>query len=199
MQRGLQQSSSEARSSETHLSTMQLAIQRTTSESLSITKSTSSDLGAIQQNLTRIDDKIEDLRSCGQADSRCPSADLYRVNLDPRNLRFYGRDDIIDSMKEELLPNDEVKRLRSFALYGMAGVGKTQTALEFTHRCRASFQAIFWISADTQRKLAQGFVEIARDLGYSNGGVVEDQDKSFVAVKRWFTTTGTLNFCLQIP
>ena len=94
-------------------------------------------------------------------------------------------------MTQELLPPNKPDRVRSFALSGMAGVGKSQTALEFVHKNLDRFKAVLWVSADGRQKLAQGFVEIARALGIFDIAVAEDQAKSIASVKRWCMTTGS--------
>ena len=133
---------------------MQETLQKSTSDSL-----------AMQQSLTKIDDKLKILRMLEapvrqhRLDSPC------HVNLDPRNNRFYGRNAELERMTQELLPPNKPDRLRCFALSGMTGVGKSQTALEFVHKNLDRFKAVLWVSADGRQKLAQGFVEIARALG----------------------------------
>ena len=152
-------------------------------------KSTSDSI-AMQQSLTKIDHKLHTLR-VSEAPTRQYRLDTpCHVNLDPRNNRFYGRNAVLDRMTQELLPANKPDQLRSFALSGMAGVGKSQTALEFVHKNINRFKAVLWVSADGRQKLAQGFGEIAKALGLCDVAVAEDQDKSIASVKRWCMTTG---------
>lgn len=161
------------------LLTIQQTLQKSTSNSL-----------AMQQSLIKIDDKLEILRML-EAPIRQHLLDTpCHVNLDPRNYRFFGRNAVLERMTQELLPPNKPDRLRSFALSGMAGVGKSQTALEFVHKNLDRFKAVLWVSADGRQKLAQGFVEIAQALGLSDIAVAEDQAKSIASVKRWCMTTG---------
>ena len=45
---------------------------------------------------------------------------------------FTGRDDILKRLKDHFAPQDEGGRCRkSFLLYGMGGIGKTQICLKF--------------------------------------------------------------------
>jgi Holliday junction resolvasome RuvABC ATP-dependent DNA helicase subunit len=45
---------------------------------------------------------------------------------------FTGREDIIERLKDHFVPQDEGNRYRkSFLLYGMGGIGKTQICLKF--------------------------------------------------------------------
>ena len=45
---------------------------------------------------------------------------------------FTGREDILERLKNHFAPQDEKNRWRkSFLLYGMGGIGKTQICLKF--------------------------------------------------------------------
>jgi hypothetical protein len=46
-------------------------------------------------------------------------------------------------------------------LYGLGGVGKTQTALAYAHEKRHNYHSIFWISGVNQATLFSGFEQIA--------------------------------------
>lgn len=66
------------------------------------------------------------------------------LNIYPRNNRFFGRNDVLQTLSEHLLPSmQDTLRLRSFALYGLAGIGKSQIATEFVYRNMRSFKAVF--------------------------------------------------------
>jgi tetratricopeptide (TPR) repeat protein len=47
------------------------------------------------------------------------------------------------------------------ALYGMGGVGKTQTAIAYVYANKAKYEKIFWISATSEAALLSGYQEIA--------------------------------------
>ncbi len=111
-----------------------------------------------------------------------------------RNERFFGRKDILAQMETELLDMpQEARRMRSFALHGMPGVGKTQTALQFVHQHLSAFEAIFWVSASSTEKLSQEYVDIARALDLDKGLVAADQLKSANLVKDWLRYTGRVS------
>lgn len=110
----------------------------------------------------------------------------------PRNQRFFGRADVLDRMERGLLHIENgTNGLRSFALHGMAGVGKTQTALQFVHQNQSKFDVILWVSGSDIEKLSQSFVDIARLLGLDNGTVSADQRRSLDLVQDWFRCTRT--------
>jgi hypothetical protein len=48
------------------------------------------------------------------------------------------------------------------ALYGLGGVGKTQTALAYVYAHKDTYDSIYWINAGNQADLFKGFQEIAK-------------------------------------
>ncbi|KAL8791633.1 MAG: hypothetical protein Q9195_005782 [Heterodermia aff. obscurata] len=89
-----------------------------------------------------------------------------------RNRHFFGRRAVIDTLRKAFFPKVEsthfgepVLDLKTFALCGPGGMGKTQIAVEFLYRHKADFDAIFWVNADEPSKLAQNFKHIAITLG----------------------------------
>jgi WD40 repeat protein len=79
------------------------------------------------------------------------------------NPEFEGRQTDLLTLYLNLVGNLRKTGLAHVGLGGMAGVGKTQLAVEFVHRFAFAFQHIFWVqAADTTTWLDQ-FVEIARD------------------------------------
>ena len=49
-------------------------------------------------------------------------------------------------------------------IHGLGGLGKTQLAIEYAHRFRESYDAVFWLSAETEFGLATDCADIARKL-----------------------------------
>lgn len=98
----------------------------------------------------------------------------------------YGRNDVLSLIENHLLPPlatspPEFTGLTTFALCGLGGVGKTQVAIEFSLRNKNQFDAIFWVYADTEGKLAAGFSDIAVALGLADeldvGNKVVNRDR----------------------
>ena len=78
-----------------------------------------------------------------------------------RNELFTGRHGLLEcleNMLHDVVPNQWNHRV---ALYGMGGVGKTQTALAYVYAHMASYKNIFWITATSEASLLSGFQEIA--------------------------------------
>lgn len=69
----------------------------------------------------------------------------------------------------------------AFGLYGQGGVGKTQVALKYVASHIDGFNAIFWVSADTEQKIVSGLETIAHKLNLSVGTPEETTEQ----VKTW--------------
>ncbi len=54
---------------------------------------------------------------------------------------------------------------RSFLIVGMGGVGKSQLAVRFASLYGAEFDALFWLTADSEARLTENYSNIAAELG----------------------------------
>lgn len=157
---------------------------------------------SIQASVTRTHFDVDQIKhSLIAIDQRTKGTELHHPHFRtngichiipyPRNDRFVGRIDILYQIESALLPTDAgSKRMTSFALHGMPGVGKTQTALQFVYLKKDRFPAIFWISASSVEKIILGYMEIARELGLTGKATSADQAESVNSVKNWFGYTG---------
>ncbi|MGN9911632.1 FxSxx-COOH system tetratricopeptide repeat protein [Phytohabitans sp. LJ34] len=66
------------------------------------------------------------------------------TNLPGRNPAFTGRDGVLAQVREALLRAPRVP----LALYGLAGVGKTQLAAEYAHRWADDYDVVWWVPAE---------------------------------------------------
>lgn len=106
------------------------------------------------------------------------------------NERFYGREDVLQRVREVLDPQEGTFQPRSLALHGMGGVGKTQIALQYANSSRHIYNAIFWISADNSIKMAQNFLEVGQKLGLiPDNNEAQDSFAAMVTVKSWLAET----------
>ncbi len=60
---------------------------------------------------------------------------------------------------------EDGNQLRSFAICGLGGMGKTELVIEYAYSRREQFDAIFWLGADDSKILASNFAQIAEQLG----------------------------------
>lgn len=107
-----------------------------------------------------------------------------------RNSNFVGREDVIKMIDEALLPSESSKgesELRTFALCGFGGIGKTQIAIHYAFERRNKFDAIFWIQADEATKLAKSFEQIAQDLDLVEEGESTNQVANVNLALEWLS------------
>ena len=95
-----------------------------------------------------------------------------------RNWDFYGQEDVLDEIdfafglkrrsgtfEEQVHDHDDHSCIpKSYVLSGLGGIGKTSIAIQYLYSRLSQFDAIFWIYADTTRKLATQFVTLAKEL-----------------------------------
>lgn len=93
---------------------------------------------------------------------RLPGALPVARRLPPRNRGFTGRDGLLLLLRERLLAGD---RAVVQALRGMAGVGKTQLAVEYAHRFAGSYEVIWWIDAERSLLIGDQFAALGTALG----------------------------------
>ncbi|HTW00812.1 MAG TPA: FxSxx-COOH system tetratricopeptide repeat protein [Streptosporangiaceae bacterium] len=87
-----------------------------------------------------------DVLTAFQSSRRQPGAPTLRLwNIPARNLAFTGRDDLLAAVGERLSAGHAAVVQ---ALHGMGGVGKTQLAAEYAHRCAGSYDLAWWINAE---------------------------------------------------
>lgn len=98
------------------------------------------------------------------------------------NPNFHGRETLLGQVGNALLPSNTTSSdespvgLRSFALSGPGGLGKSQVAAKFVHRSRQAFDAIFWVHGDSIGKLRRSFGHFAVLLGLVDRDSTDAQD-----------------------
>ena len=92
-----------------------------------------------------------------------PPGSVLRVwNIPARNPGFTGRDGLLAAVRERLLAGD---RAVVQALQGMAGVGKTQLAIEYAHRFADSYDVAWWVNAEQAGLIGDQFAALGAALG----------------------------------
>ncbi|KAI0199004.1 TPR-like protein [Astrocystis sublimbata] len=110
-----------------------------------------------------------------------------------KNNRFSGRLMPLTKIESVLdpTPNDNPS-LRSMALFGMGGVGKTQLASQYAHESTEKYDVILWILADNSITIGQSFRDIARGLQlYEDSEEVQDSAAAIWKVKNWLGSTNS--------
>lgn len=75
-----------------------------------------------------------------------------------RNIYFTGRKDELEAMEEQLKEHGRA------AIFGLGGVGKTQTALEYAYCHLGDYNHIFWVRAENETDILDGYGKIAKML-----------------------------------
>lgn len=80
-----------------------------------------------------------------------------------RNAFFTGREALLEQLHAALRPDGSAPCVQ--ALTGLAGIGKTQAALEYAYRFASTYRAVFWVPADTAAGALAAVGELATVLG----------------------------------
>ena len=79
-----------------------------------------------------------------------------------KNREFCLRTEILDQLREELNHVEGDVRQRSLALWGLAGMGKSQIASSYAwRRSDEGVPAVFWVNSETALEIDQSFTKIA--------------------------------------
>jgi MinD-like ATPase involved in chromosome partitioning or flagellar assembly/tetratricopeptide (TPR) repeat protein len=93
-------------------------------------------------------------------------------NVQQRNADFTGRGKTLEQLRDRL--SASVTAVVPQALFGLGGVGKTQLALEYTHRFAANYDCIWWISAEQPHMVRSSLAELGRALNLEAGDNLDE-------------------------
>ena len=106
-----------------------------------------------------------------------------------RNPYFTGRSELLTALHETLGQTGAAALNQAKAIYGLGGVGKTQTAIEYAHRYfqdQQFYEWVFWVNA-SELTLTPDFGAIATKLSLPNHETQILEEK-IAAVQRWLET-----------
>jgi hypothetical protein len=106
-----------------------------------------------------------------------PTKQVFTVPL-PENPFFTERAHELADLQTAL------ENTGSFALTGLGGVGKTQTAAEYAHRQREHYQAVLWLRAENPETLFADLTALARLLKLPEADA-QEQQLAVDAAQRW--------------
>lgn len=102
-----------------------------------------------------------------------------------RNTFFTGRKTQLEQLGQSLKEDGSVALTQPISISGLGGIGKTQLALEYAHRCYPSvYRAVFWVNAADRTTLQADYDNLAHLLKLPERSERET-DQRIQAVKRW--------------
>jgi hypothetical protein len=109
------------------------------------------------------------------------------------NPNFYGRITILQDIQDALTVRDDDSRIRSVALWGTGGIGKSQIALEFASRQdSAEVPIILWIPSEKETEVASAFNKAAQKLNLPGVLPSNTPDRNRDLVLEFLQRTGQL-------
>ena len=113
-----------------------------------------------------------------------------------RNASFFNRPEQLKQLSEVLNPEKErPPGLVHAALLGAGGNGKTQIAIEYTHRVAKVYDAILWCAADSTLTLSESFASHVRALGVLQENAVANEEAVRSSLKRWLVHVSRSGRC----
>lgn len=94
----------------------------------------------------------------------------------PRNHNFVGRQRVMESLERSLRADGQPVQV----IYGTAGIGKTQLALEYAYRHRDQYKTIGWLPAAEPNTLAAQYRRLADRLGVLDRDAPAEETKAAV-------------------
>ena len=82
-------------------------------------------------------------------------------NVPPRNQHFTGRRESLSRLWAGLV---ERSSITVFSMRGMAGIGKTQLAVEHCHSRATDYEVVWWVNAEQVERLQDQFASLAEAL-----------------------------------
>jgi TIR domain/Tetratricopeptide repeat/AAA domain/NB-ARC domain len=98
-------------------------------------------------------------------------------NVDRRNAAFTGRSRLLEQLRDQLLGSAQ-RVVVPQVLHGLGGVGKTAVALEYTHRFKADYELVWWISAQSADSMRRTLAGLAEKMGLRVGDNITDAANS---------------------
>jgi hypothetical protein len=160
---------------------------------LSSTLETEVDLARMRKDETQYKEVLEVLGAIKVGNTDGTKRIQYNNIPFAANTKFSGHEDILGAIGESLDPEIVAPSLKSVALFGMGGVGKTQIAIQYAYQNLEKFDVIFWIAADNAIAIQQSFRTIADGLGLLGSDEdIKDAAAAIYKMKNWLATTSSL-------
>ncbi|WP_117489116.1 FxSxx-COOH system tetratricopeptide repeat protein [Kitasatospora xanthocidica] len=103
--------------------------------------------------------------------ARFPGSRPVVCSLPQRDPAFTGRAVLLDRLRDGFTGRPAGTPVQ--VLYGMGGVGKSQTAVEYAHRFAAGYDVVWWVRAEQPADIPQQLADLAEVLGLPVDGDVQ--------------------------
>ncbi len=97
---------------------------------------------------------------------------------------FTGRTDVLEKLRKALIEDTTTALSQRLAIYGLGGIGKTQTAIAYAKKYRVNYKAVLWAVAESRDSIMSDFVALAGVLKLPEKNIA-DQSLVVSAVRRW--------------
>jgi tetratricopeptide (TPR) repeat protein len=109
-----------------------------------------------------------------------PPTSVFTVPFRSKQDHFVGRDDALAGLHEHLTSGRRTLIGQAASIHGMGGIGKTQLAVEYSHRYRTHYpDGVVWL--DTTQRRQPALVEFAVE---ALGGRPDDKPENLAAIAR---------------
>ncbi|KAF2228145.1 hypothetical protein BDZ85DRAFT_12299 [Elsinoe ampelina] len=105
-----------------------------------------------------------------------------------RPKRFFDREEQIREMENHFAYSAESPCVRSLAIHGMGGVGKTSLACKYAWQQRKRIDTMLWFKSETAASLRQSFTQAAQRLQLP-GVRADDHEENRHVLLTWLQTT----------
>jgi hypothetical protein len=116
-----------------------------------------------------------------------------------RNVHFQARETELQEIEAKLEQEHPHQGVKSYALWGTGGIGKTQVALAYAYRATdRGTEAVFWVNCQTGLSIARSFTEIATVLELEGILADENSEQNRLLVLKWFRRareTFSIRYC----
>jgi NB-ARC domain len=111
---------------------------------------------------------------------------------------FVGRENELHDMEQvlQLQSNNPDSTRKVLILGGMGGIGKTQLAITYTKRHRASYTSIFWLNATSEATLKTSLRNVANRTFLPETVSKLDDNQICIHVSNWLSEQGNTRWLL---
>ncbi|RYN86288.1 hypothetical protein AA0119_g13043 [Alternaria tenuissima] len=123
-----------------------------------------------------------------------PKRPVFVLSI-PENSQFQGRVELLERIHAHLNPGSRSTRLACFTIYGLGGVGKTQTAAAYAYKYGnqqghgTAYDAVLWINSQNDESIRSSFADVAFALKLEGVNGTTGPDHIRRKVQNWLSDT----------